>query len=100
MKAKVVKLEPYPEINPIGIAVGFNLIFDNGRTSYIDTIVDLSLHGDEIISEAWEGLTEEVETRQNSIGKLPSALGSIWSPSTGIIDQDEEDTLEDYDTEE
>lgn len=40
MKVKVIKYENYPVDDSIGYAVGFDVVLENGRNFYVDTLVE------------------------------------------------------------
>ena len=61
MQLKVIKYRLYPEDNPTGYAVGFNVKLVNGRSFYAHTIVDLD--------DLEEGKTDE-EITQVAYGQL------------------------------
>ena len=61
MQLKVIKYRLYPEQNPTGYAVGFNVKLINGRSFYAYTIVDLV--------DLEEGKTDE-EITQIAYGQL------------------------------
>lgn len=42
MKVKVIKYENYPVDDSIGYAVGFDVVLENGRNFYVDTVVNYS----------------------------------------------------------
>ena len=55
MQLKVIKYRLYPEDNPIGYAIGFNVKLINGRSFYAHTIVNLD--------DLEEGKTDEEITQ-------------------------------------
>lgn len=40
MKVKVIKYENYPVDDSMGYAVGFDVVLENGRNFYVDTLVE------------------------------------------------------------
>ena len=80
MKLKVVKYRLYPEENPTGYAVGFNIKLLNGRSFYAHTIVDLDdLEGsktdEEIVQIAYEQLEEHIADRVGELAYIPRIEG-------------------------
>lgn len=80
MKITIAKLEKYPADFPTGIAVGFNVTFDNDRAIYIDTVVGLDLTEDEAVKAAWEQVKGSVDAQKLTIGALPKLVGSVFTP--------------------
>lgn len=80
MKITIAKLEKYPAELPTGIAVGFNVTFDNDRSIYIDTVVGLDLTEEEAAAAAWEQVKGSVEAQKETIGALPKLVGSVFTP--------------------
>jgi hypothetical protein len=80
MIIKVVKFQKYPEEIPTGYAVGFDISFENGRSKYIDTIVSLDLTEEQAVQAAWQNLKESIESFKNSIGSLPTIVGTVFNP--------------------
>ena len=77
---KVIKFKLYPEENPIGYAVGFNVNLINGRTFYAHTIVNLEdleegKTDEEITQIAYEQLEEHISDRVGSLSYIPSIEG-------------------------
>jgi hypothetical protein len=91
MIVKIAKFEQYPSDFPTGIAVGFNITFENGRSNYIDTIVHLDLTEEEAVATAWEQVKENIETMKQTIGALPKLVGSIFTPPSTTISVNPED---------
>ena len=80
MQLKVVKFRLYPEDNPIGYAVGFNIKLLNGRSFYAHTIVDLDdleegKTDEEIIQIAYEQLEEHISDRVATLTYVPRIEG-------------------------
>jgi hypothetical protein len=73
----VVRLEHYPPEAPTGWAVGFNVVCSNGRSFYIDTIVDFSKAAtdEEAIEVALEELREQINSIVNELEKKSPVLG-------------------------
>jgi hypothetical protein len=80
MVIKIVKFQQYPADNPTGIAVGFKITFENDRSEYIDTVVDLDLTEDEAIAAAWDVVKDTVDTMKETTGALPKIVGTIFTP--------------------
>jgi hypothetical protein len=80
MIIKVVKFQKYPEEIPTGYAVGFDVSFENGRSKYIDTIVPLDLTEEQAVEAAWQNLKVSIESFKDSIGSLPSIIGTVFNP--------------------
>lgn len=80
MQLKVIKYRLYPEENPTGYAVGFNVKLINGRSFYAHTIVDLegleeSKTDEEITQIAYEQLEEHIADRVATMSYIPSIEG-------------------------
>ena len=80
MKLKVVKYRLYPEENPTGYAVGFNVRLINGRSFYAHTIVALDDLGEgktdeEITQMAYEQLEEHIADRAGELTYAPTIEG-------------------------
>ena len=80
MKLKVVKYRLYPEENPTGYAVGFNVRLINGRSFYAHTIVDLDdleegKTDEEITQIAYEQLEEHISNRVGELTYIPRIEG-------------------------
>ncbi|HZJ99512.1 MAG TPA: hypothetical protein VFC79_05880 [Tissierellaceae bacterium] len=80
MKLKVVKYRLYPEENPTGYAVGFNVRLINGRSFYAHTIVNLDDLGsgktdEEITQMAYEQLEEHIADRVGELTYIPMIEG-------------------------
>lgn len=68
MKTKIVKYELYPEEQPTSYAVGFDIILQNSRSFYIDTLVSLEglesgLADEEIAKIGFTQLEEEINDK-------------------------------------
>jgi len=88
MQVKISKYELYPQPNPTGLAVGFSISLDNGRSFYLDTIVGMGLAEEEAIEEAWNTLKSSINSRVEELSKpvepialQTSALGKEFIPS-------------------
>lgn len=88
MQVKISKYELYPQPNPTGLAVGFSISLDNGKSFYLDTIVGMGLTEEEAIEEAWNGLKSAIDSRIKELSKpvepvvlQTSALGKEFIPS-------------------
>jgi len=80
MQLKVIKYRLYPEENPTGYAVGFNVRLINGRSFYAHTIVDLDdleegKTDEEIIQIAYEQLKEHIANRVGELTYVPTIEG-------------------------
>lgn len=80
MQLKVIKYKLYPEENPTGYAVGFNIKLLNGRSFYAHTIVDLegleeSKTDEEIIQIAYEQLETHIADRVATLIYVPIIEG-------------------------
>lgn len=76
MQLKVIKYRLYPEDNPTGYAVGFNIRLINGRSFYAHTIVNLEdleegRTDEEIIQIAYEQLKEHISDRVATLTYSP-----------------------------
>lgn len=73
----VVRVEQYPPEEPTGWAVGFNVVCSNGRSFYIDTVVDFSKAktDEEAVEVALEELRDQISSRVNELEKKSSVLG-------------------------
>jgi hypothetical protein len=74
----VVRLEQYPSDEPTGWAVGFNVVCSNGRSFYIDTVVNFekAQTDEEAVKVALENLREQIQQRINELEKKPLLLGT------------------------
>lgn len=96
MKIVISKFEPYPQFEPAGVAVGFDLIFNNGRKAYVDTIVDVKEAEEEMLQEAWVKVEDSAMHLESTVGSRPPILGSVWVPGEGIVQiEEEEEEFED-----
>ena len=80
MQLKVIKFKLYPENQPTGYAVGFNIKLLNGRSFYAHTIVNLEDLEDgktdeEIIQMAHSQLEGHIADRVGSLSYIPSIEG-------------------------
>jgi len=104
MKLKVVKLEPYPREFPTSKAVGFNFTLKNGRTFYLDTIVELDLSDQEAIDTGYAQVREDAIKIRDELEKLPSLLGQEWDVEIEETEETEEteevQEIEEIDTQE
>jgi hypothetical protein len=80
MQLKVIKYRLYPEENPIGYAVGFNIKLINGRSFYAHTIVNLEDLEDgktdeEIVQIAYEQLETHIADRVATLTYIPKIEG-------------------------
>lgn len=80
MQLKVIKYRLYPEDNPTGYAVGFNIRLTNGRSFYAHTIVNLEdleegKTDEEIIQMAHSQLEKHIADRVGSLSYIPSIEG-------------------------
>ena len=80
MQLKVIKYRLYPEDNPTGYAIGFNVKLINGRSFYAHTIVNLEdleegKTDEEIIQIAYEQLEEHIADRVATMSYIPSIEG-------------------------
>jgi hypothetical protein len=87
MQVKISKYELYPQPNPTGLAVGFSISLENGKSFYIDTIVDMELSETEAIEEAWNFLKQTIDSNIAELSKSDqpvalqtSALGKNFIP--------------------
>ncbi len=77
MQLKVIKYRLYPENQPTGYAVGFNIKLLNGRTFYAHTIVNLEdleegKTDEEITQIAYEQLEDHISARSAELVYSPS----------------------------
>jgi hypothetical protein len=77
----VVRLEQYPPDEPVGWAVGFNVVCNNGRNFYIDTVVDFKRAkiDEEAIEVALEELKETIQNKINELESKPLVLGKKFT---------------------
>ena len=80
MQLKVIKYRLYPEENPTGYAVGFNIKLLNGRSFYAHTIVDLDdleegKTDEEITQIAYGQLEEHIADRVGELTYIPIIEG-------------------------
>lgn len=80
MQLKVIKYKLYPENQPTGYAVGFNVKLINGRSFYAHTIVDLEgleegKTDEEITQIAYMQLEEHIADRVATLTYTPSIEG-------------------------
>ncbi len=90
MEIKVAKFQLYPEENPQGYAVGFNIKTINNRTLYRDTVVSLenatNKIDEEILELAWEDLKEGILSEVERLEAINPVIGDKWNPSN--LEQD------------
>lgn len=80
MQLKVIKYRLYPEENPTGYAVGFNIRLINGRSFYAHTIVALDnlnegKTDEEITQMAYNQLEEHISDRVGELTYIPRIEG-------------------------
>ena len=80
MQLKVIKFKLYPENQPTGYAVGFNIKLLNGRSFYAHTIVNLEDLEDgktdeEITQIAYGQLEEHIADRVATLTYVPKIEG-------------------------
>lgn len=80
MQLKVIKYRLYPEENPTGYAVGFNVKLVNGRSFYAHTVVDLegleeNKTDEEIVQIAYTQLEKHIADRVATLTYIPSIEG-------------------------
>lgn len=80
MQLKVIKYRLYPEDNPAGYAVGFNVKLTNGRSFYAHTIVDIEgleegKTDEEITRIAYEQLEKHISNRVATLTYTPRIEG-------------------------
>jgi hypothetical protein len=80
-EAIVVKLEQYPLTEPQGWVVGFNVVCNNGRSFYIETVIDFNkATTDEVAVEvALEELKETIQNKVSELENKPSILGKRFA---------------------
>jgi hypothetical protein len=73
----VVRLEQYPPEEPTGWAVGFNVMCSNGRSFYIDTVVEFSKAktDEEAVNVALEELRDQISGGVRELEKKSPVLG-------------------------
>ena len=73
----VVRIEQYPSEEPVGWAVGFNVVCANGRSFYIDTVVDFSKAktDEEAVEVALQELKDQISSRVSELEKKSPVLG-------------------------
>jgi hypothetical protein len=74
----VVRFENYPVDEPRGWAVGFNVVCNNGRSFYIDTIVDFNKAqtDEDAVNIALEELRETIQKMVNELEKKLPLIGT------------------------
>jgi hypothetical protein len=87
MQVKIAKYELYPQPVPTGLAVGFSISLENGKSFYIDTIVSMDLSEQQAIAEAWKLLKPSIDSQvealsrpQEPVALQASALGKGFLP--------------------
>lgn len=85
MLVTIAKFELYPETDPTGYAVGFNITLDNGRSFYRDTVVVLgeaakTSDDEEIIAIGWDQLFNDIIDEKNRLEGKSQLLGNVWVP--------------------
>tara|TARA_R110000751_G_scaffold214118_1_gene317637 strand:- start:88 stop:336 length:249 start_codon:yes stop_codon:yes gene_type:complete len=78
MKIVVSRLEQYPEDEPTGWAVGFNVVAGNGRSFYVDTVIsfDKADKDEDAIAVALQGLKKSINSRVTALNKKSALIGS------------------------
>ena len=94
MKVKVSRIDLNPRDIPTEKIVGFHLTFLNGRTTYVETTVDVALEDDAAIDKAFEDLQDEIQIRKSTTGSLPALLGKEW-----FVDEEGIPNLEEVESE-
>lgn len=84
MQVLIVKFELYPNEDPTGYAVGFNITTSNNRSFYRDTVVPLAsaqgLTDEEIVGLGYESLREGIESETARLEAKSELLGNLWVP--------------------
>ena len=80
MQLKVIKYRLYPENQPTGYAVGFNIKLINGRSFYAHTVVNLEdleegKTDEEITQIAYKQLEEHITDRVGELTYIPRIEG-------------------------
>ena len=78
MKVIVSRLEQYPENEPTGWAVGFNVTLENGRSFYTDTVISFDKAGDDeaAVKKAKTALKSQINKQATALGKKSSLVGT------------------------
>lgn len=93
MKITIMKYEEYPKESPENYAVGFNIKLENGRSFYMDTLVNIleiksGMTDEEITILAYEKLKEKiVEKVEKLTYSSPTIIGTEFdtqNPFKGI----------------
>ena len=90
MNITVSRLEQYPSLEPTGYAVGFNCSCTNGRSFYTDTVVsfDNAETDEEALAAALEVLGESIQSRCDSLSKLPQLPEPVDRPASELLGDD------------
>ena len=84
MQITIAKFHLYPQEDPSGYAVGFNVTASNGRSFYTDTIIPLTetqgKTDDEIVALAYQELQQGISDRVSVLETRSSILSQQWVP--------------------
>ena len=99
MQITIAKFHLYPQEDPSGYAVGFNVTASNGRSFYTDTIIPLTetqgKTDDQIVSMAYEQLQQGITDRVTTLEQRSPILGTGWTPPDDRLPDDPEQPIED-----
>jgi hypothetical protein len=78
MNITVARLEQYPNDQPTGWAVGFNVVANNDRSFYVDTVVsfDDAESDEDAVDNALSTLSEGINSRVDALEGVSSLLGT------------------------
>jgi len=84
-KLTIARFELYPKDEPTGYVVGFNVELDNGRSFYVDGVVDLDeangKSDEEIVSAAYKKLKGQIQSLVAALVDKSPILGKEFTPS-------------------
>ena len=103
MQITIAKFHLYPQEDPNGYAVGFNVTASNGRSFYTDTIIPLTetqgKTDDQIVSMAYEQLQQGITDRVTTLEQRSPILGTGWTPPDDRLPDDPETPFDPEDLE-
>lgn len=82
----IARFDLYPQEEPWGYCVGFNVSLSNGRSFYRDTVVPLEKASnktdEEIVQEAWNMLEADILAEVDRLKSKSPVVGQVWAPPT------------------
>jgi hypothetical protein len=104
MQIKIAKFEPYPLDNPLGFAVGYNIITANNKRFYRDILLAIeeiqNKTEEEILQLAWTYIGDEIIQTVQDLEITPQLVGTIWYPPGLEPEVPEEEPIEEPPAEE